>query len=351
LIENFNLNFIFNSPLKKKLIKNIHNNFKFISFYGNFYLTTDFYLPICAENFCTSTDLFGFYVKEKYSELLNVNLEKKVSRDKDNIEVIEDAFICGSTGNYYHDLIDCYSRLFSFDKNFLFHKNIRKIVISNSHIKGVLEHFLERLSIECPILVLKKNNLYKFKNSIIVANRKFDRTIKLYKKFYSKKYVTPQKNIFISRKDSKMRIIENEDEVYDYLKKYNFENITLTGKSFEEQIDLFSSSKIIISMHGAALTNLLFAQPGSKVIELSANYIKNSEDWYTEKNSKKFNHFTRHNFNVMAEICDIDHYFYFSRVNKITGDKNLKFDFQELTYANQIVDMKVFKNLCNQVLR
>ena len=57
-----------------------------------------------------------------------------------------------------------------------------------------------------------------------------------------------------------MRIIENEDEVFDYLKKYNFENITLTGKSFEEQINLFSSSKIIISMHGILKIYFLHSQ-------------------------------------------------------------------------------------------
>jgi hypothetical protein len=48
-----------------------------------------------------------------------------------------------------------------------------------------------------------------------------------------------------------------------------WETVTLTGMSTEKQIELFSAASHVISTHGAGLTNLLWCQPGTKVIEIS----------------------------------------------------------------------------------
>jgi capsular polysaccharide biosynthesis protein len=76
--------------------------------------------------------------------------------------------------------------------------------------------------------------------------------------------------IFISREDSSHRKIVNEDEVVKVLKKYGFKKVTLSTLSFQEKIKIFNSAETIISPHGAGLTNLVFCNPGTKVIELFA---------------------------------------------------------------------------------
>lgn len=93
------------------------------------------------------------------------------------------------------------------------------------------------------------------------------------RKIFLKESNTPaHKRIYISRKWS--RKITNEDQLMSILSRYNFVKVELESLSVEEQVDLFSSAEAIISVHGAALTNLTFCRPGTKVLEIfSPNYV------------------------------------------------------------------------------
>ena len=148
------------------------------------------------------------------------------------IQTIQNSFILGSTGNYYHDIIDCYSRIFSYNKNFSFNKNIDKIVISEINIKNILNELLSILNVKIPVVCLKKNKIYKFENSIITANRNLNRTIRLYRKLLLKDQINPLRNLFISRQDSLTRNIINESDILSLLEDYNFEVQTLSTKNF-----------------------------------------------------------------------------------------------------------------------
>ena len=77
-------------------------------------------------------------------------------------------------------------------------------------------------------------------------------------------------NIFIDRSDSifNHNKLVNNLEIIDYLKKKEFLIIKLSELSFNEQIKIFNEAKIIIGSHGAGLTNLIFCEPSTKVIEI-----------------------------------------------------------------------------------
>lgn len=80
--------------------------------------------------------------------------------------------------------------------------------------------------------------------------------------------------IYISRENAWNRKVINEEEVISYLAGYGFEKVTLESMTVAQQIQLFSSAKVIVAPHGAGLTNLVFCHPGTKVIELfSPNYM------------------------------------------------------------------------------
>jgi capsular polysaccharide biosynthesis protein len=74
--------------------------------------------------------------------------------------------------------------------------------------------------------------------------------------------------IFISRQKASYRRITNEDEIFAYLETLGFKRYHLEDLSIEDQRILFSNAKIIIGPHGAGLTNLIFCQPGTKVLEI-----------------------------------------------------------------------------------
>ena len=50
--------------------------------------------------------------------------------------------------------------------------------------------------------------------------------------------------------------------------KKGFLIIKLSKLSFNEQIELFNKAKIIIGSHGAGLTNIIFSEPSTQIIEI-----------------------------------------------------------------------------------
>ncbi|KAJ3415502.1 hypothetical protein HDV05_004704 [Chytridiales sp. JEL 0842] len=87
---------------------------------------------------------------------------------------------------------------------------------------------------------------------------------KSFSRFFSKPRVT------LILRDGDLRKIVNENEVINMLKSLpvrltvtKFGNLTL-----QQQLHIAHNTDVLITMHGAALTHILFMQPGSVVIEL-----------------------------------------------------------------------------------
>ncbi|AFY83330.1 tetratricopeptide repeat protein [Oscillatoria acuminata] len=78
---------------------------------------------------------------------------------------------------------------------------------------------------------------------------------------------TPSR-IYISRRHASYRRILNEEETIARLSPYGFVPIVLESLSFLEQVALFANAKAIIAPHGAGLTNTLFCNPGTQLIEI-----------------------------------------------------------------------------------
>ena len=85
----------------------------------------------------------------------------------------------------------------------------------------------------------------------------------------AKKFENNEK-IYIDRTESKFNHcqIQNDKEVFDFLKKKDFSKYKVGKLSFFEQIYLFNNAKIIIGAHGAAFTNLAICKPHTNVIEI-----------------------------------------------------------------------------------
>lgn len=76
----------------------------------------------------------------------------------------------------------------------------------------------------------------------------------------------PYRKIYIKRKTG--RTIINETQVIEILKKYNFEIVSPENMTVAEQAFLYSEAAFVIAPHGAGLTNLVFCEPGTKVIDM-----------------------------------------------------------------------------------
>lgn len=89
-----------------------------------------------------------------------------------------------------------------------------------------------------------------------------------------KEKVINNRRIYISRNKCNNRRLINEDEIIEFLQGYNFEVVTLENLSVKQQAELMYEAEIVISPHGSGLSNLVFCQRNTKVIEIFAtNYV------------------------------------------------------------------------------
>lgn len=94
-----------------------------------------------------------------------------------------------------------------------------------------------------------------------------------------RKELSKNSKIYISRTKAKKRKILNEEIIIYFLKQYEFEIVYFESMSVKQQAHCMAAAKVVIAPHGSGLTNLVFCQPGTKVIEiLSLNWL-NSCYW------------------------------------------------------------------------
>lgn len=98
----------------------------------------------------------------------------------------------------------------------------------------------------------------------------------------SKVSLPASKKIYFKRGYAASRRVLNEDKIISLLTAEGFKIIDPENLSINEQIEIAKSAKIIISAHGAALTNLVFAAEGKcSVVEIfSPDYFR-TDCYYT----------------------------------------------------------------------
>jgi hypothetical protein len=75
------------------------------------------------------------------------------------------------------------------------------------------------------------------------------------------------RRVFVTRMNATRRRILNEAEFKNLLKLYNIETVELSFDNPLDQVSFFRNAELIISVHGAALTNLIWSK-NAKVIEI-----------------------------------------------------------------------------------
>lgn len=76
----------------------------------------------------------------------------------------------------------------------------------------------------------------------------------------------PFRKIFLSRKNASAARLENETEIAMLFRQYGFEIVCPETLSLEKQISLFHQAKCVAGASGAALTNIIYCQPGTEVV-------------------------------------------------------------------------------------
>lgn len=87
-------------------------------------------------------------------------------------------------------------------------------------------------------------------------------------------FYTPPRRFYIQRVGQSRGII-NEPEVLDFFRNKGWAIVAMENLTLGQQIRLFSEAEAICTLHGAALTNLVWCKPGCRVLELVADTFIN----------------------------------------------------------------------------
>jgi len=81
------------------------------------------------------------------------------------------------------------------------------------------------------------------------------------------------RKLYITRPEGVRRGVENESELLPIFKAHGFEVLAMEGLTIGEQAAILSDTTVLASPHGGALTNMVFAKSGMKIIELFGEHV------------------------------------------------------------------------------
>jgi capsular polysaccharide biosynthesis protein len=80
--------------------------------------------------------------------------------------------------------------------------------------------------------------------------------------------VAAGRRIFITRRKTGARTLANETQLEFLLRAAGFETHAMEDYPLATQARLIREAEMVVATHGAGLANLLFARPGTRVIEI-----------------------------------------------------------------------------------
>ncbi len=97
--------------------------------------------------------------------------------------------------------------------------------------------------------------------------------------------------IYVSRSSARKRKIDNETALLNILKEFDFEIVHTEDYSFEQQVNIASHARHLVSNHGAGLTNMLFMSNKSNVLELRHKTDNVNNCYFTLASALNLNYF------------------------------------------------------------
>ena len=108
--------------------------------------------------------------------------------------------------------------------------------------------------------------------------------------FINNKNISGERLIYISRKNTKQGI-DNEDELIKILSSLGFIIFSPEDYNLDRQIEAFTNAKIVIGLHGAGLTNMLFCPLGTVIVELGKKGEKLDKCYFNLANNLEFDYY------------------------------------------------------------
>src|SRR5690554_946165 len=167
--------------------------------------------------------------------------------------------------NYYHCLFQIAPKIWSIERNGYLINQVDWFFLELTG-KIYQDEIISSLALDrANIVNLKKYNYVKAEQMLILPTYSRPEPwicSKLRDAFLTRnKSGVFNKRIYISRNSANIRNLINEEELLVVLKKFGFHVLDTEGLTIREQAQIFNNAEVIMSPHGAALSNIVFCEP------------------------------------------------------------------------------------------
>jgi len=184
--------------------------------------------------------------------------------------------------NYYHFHNDSLGILFGYYetiKDCIFVLDISQIAdYENCSFYNFFIEFLKNNNINYELIKCNKDTVIHANNFFTVNSFPNGRinipeiVFNFYKNSINDLNIKPYKNVYLSRKDN--RGIDDNNKIEKYFNDLGFEIVYSEDfKNFKEQINYFYNVKTLVSVTGSGLTNAIFMQKNTLIVELTTPLI------------------------------------------------------------------------------
>jgi capsular polysaccharide biosynthesis protein len=85
--------------------------------------------------------------------------------------------------------------------------------------------------------------------------------------------------IYVSRADARFRHVVNEDALFGRLQPLGFSKVVPGQLDVAEQIRAFSGARMVVAVHGSALTNIDYTPPHAAIVEINSSALASMDDF------------------------------------------------------------------------
>jgi capsular polysaccharide biosynthesis protein len=215
-----------------------------------------------------AANLFSIYQDKS---LLNYKYFLKLLLKARNLKILNYKKIITVTdlnsGGYFHWFLDILTRLVLIDdmRNYVLllplHLSKNSFITETLNFLGINYCFIDVGNILVNVNVVTVKFNYPSGNYDPAVVKILQAKLQVVKK-------NPYRQVYISRAKAGRRKMIDENQFIEEIMKLGFEVVYCEDMNFNQTREFFSDVKILIAQHGAGLTNMLFMQPKSTVIEI-----------------------------------------------------------------------------------
>lgn len=238
------------------------------------WMSAPFFFPL-TEDGHAFMHFFGIFAPGKYATLYAAKLRAAIAGNAalfDGPGCTAGAFVLGGAHAYYHWLVDFVPRLHFVAQDAAL--RARPMIVNHKFTPwqqdSLAAIYAARGWTLPPLIRMPDADLVPLRDAVVPGRVDRASAVAILGRLYPVAHpaAADRLRLFVRRNNAEYRNLLNQDEMATLLAGAGFTIVDPGTLPFAAQADLFARAGIIVGAHGAALTNIVFAPPGSAVLEL-----------------------------------------------------------------------------------